>query len=471
MAGYGEVLAALRDFRNHLSVETHDEVAAQFKQGVCLSAFTARNGVSAFAMPLSNVHATGVGLRVRNNKIVKDEYVLKVYVFDKVALGADTPHITTEFKGIGVDVEPLAIQQALPARRRAAATALAAPAIPPQRQRRRPIVGGLSIAPIGADFVGTLGCFLRRASGGSEQIFALSNNHVMAAVNQLPLGTSIVQPGSEVTPSGPGEVFAELSAFTPVQFPTGQSGPVLNQLDAATAAVADPGLVELGTIFGIKAYDPQLAAPLPGMQVTKSGRTTGVTTGIITGLHIGPVQINYGTSSSPRIATFSDAINVVGDTTAPFQCARRLGLRHRRPRYEPAGGTAVCRCPDEYDRVRPRRRVQPISGLSGLRRWSVPGLYTGFMRLLPTDIPGRPTSPQPPRRLEGLVGTLRHRDVSQVGLTTTPDGTWALLVQVKPGARTPIPEVETACGDCPVVYRSAPEEVPVARPAYPAIGE
>ena len=50
----------------------------------------------------------------------------------------------------------------------------------------------------------------------------------------------------------------------------------------------------------------------PGMTVTKSGRTTGVTTGVITAIRIRGVTVNYGTQQNPVVATFDNAINIVG---------------------------------------------------------------------------------------------------------------------------------------------------------------
>jgi len=322
MAEYGEVLSVLKDFRNTLEEETQQEVEAQFTGGmVAMSAFAARGGVSAFSTPLSNVHATGVGIRVRGGKIVPDEFVLKVYVFDKADLGNATPALMKTYGGVPVDVEPLPIQQALAktgaSKARASAAPAAAAGVPPQRQRQRPIVGGLSIAPANEHFVGTLGCFLRRVSSGSEQVFALSNNHVLADTNRLPIGTRIVQPGPEVEPTHPGDVFAALSAFIPIQFPTSRLEPVANRFDAAIAVVSDLGLIRRGRIFGINNYEPQLATAVPGMRVIKSGRTTGVTTGTVTAVNVDRIQINYGTRTAPRIATFNDTIEIVGDN-GPF---------------------------------------------------------------------------------------------------------------------------------------------------------
>jgi len=322
MAEYGKVLSVLKDFRNNLEEETQREVEAQFSGGmVAMSAFAARGGVSAFSTPLSNVHATGVGIRVRGGKIVPDEFVLKVYVFDKADLGNTTPALMKSYEGVEVDVEPLPIQQALAktgaSKAKASAAPAAAAAVPRQRQRQRPIVGGLSIAPANEHFVGTLGCFLRRVSSGSEQVFALSNNHVLADTNRLLIGTRIVQPGPEVEPTKPGDVFAALSAFIPIQFPASRLEPVANRFDAAIAVVADLGLIRRGRISGINNYVPQLATPVPGMRVIKSGRTTGVTTGTVTAVNVNQVQVNYGTRTAPRIATFNDTIEIVGDN-GPF---------------------------------------------------------------------------------------------------------------------------------------------------------
>ena len=321
MARYGDVLSVLKDFRNDLEQRTQEEVEAQFSGGmVAMSAFAARGGVSAFSTPLSNVHATGVGIRVRNGKIVPDEFVLKVYVFDKADLGDRTPDLMKAYGGVEVDVETLPIQQALakPAKARVkASTAAAEAAVPAQRQRHRPIVGGLSIAPLNEFFVGTLGCFLRRIAAGTEQIFALSNNHVLVDTNRLPIGTPIVQPGPEVEPTKPDDVFAALSAFIPIQFPASRLNPVANRFDAAIAVVADLRLIRRGRMFGINNYTPQLATALPGMRVIKSGRTTGVTTGTVTAVDVDRVQVNYGTRISPRIATFNDTIEIVGEN-GPF---------------------------------------------------------------------------------------------------------------------------------------------------------
>ncbi|MGH9720002.1 MAG: hypothetical protein ACRD8O_07300 [Bryobacteraceae bacterium] len=77
----------------------------------------------------------------------------------------------------------------------------------------------------------------------------------------------------------------------------------------------------------------------------------------------------------------------------------------------------------------------------------------------------------PPEDLKRLVRRLRHPAVAQAGLTSTDRGEWALLLTVKPGTPTPVPEIETIRGRYPVVYEEESGRMPVARPAYPAEGE
>ena len=314
MASYNDVLGVLRTYRNELEQRTQDEIASQFGNGTTsISAFAAREDTPAFATPLSNIHATGVGVRMKDRKMIKDDFTLKVYVFSKIDLKEKTPELTRRFNGIDVDVEALPVQLALLKRKAVQSPKSAATTIPQHRTKHRPIEGGISIAPINEPFAGTLGCFLQRITGGSKQIFALSNNHVMADVNRLPVGTSIVQPGPEVAQSAPEDVFAALSAFIPLQFPQTRLDPVINLFDAAIAIVSNETLIKKSAMFGISNYSPKVSVAVPGMRVIKSGRTTGVTTGIVSATRVNGVQVNYGSGNSPVIATFNDTITIVSD--------------------------------------------------------------------------------------------------------------------------------------------------------------
>jgi hypothetical protein len=85
-------------------------------------------------------------------------------------------------------------------------------------------------------------------------------------------------------------------------------------------------------------------------------------------------------------------------------------------------------------------------------------------------IPGRPTTPQPPQ-LNAIADSLRHPAIVKSGITTTHEGQWALLVVVKSGTPLPIEEVEAKCAGFPVIYKEDQGRIPIARPAYPGLGE
>jgi hypothetical protein len=303
MATFSEAFAALDEYRSAVQSARQNEDSSE-----STSAFAARGAFSAFATPLTNVHATGVGIRLRNEKIVEDDYVLKVYVFDKQELGARTPSITKgNFQGVGIDVEHLPVQLALP--RTGAIRALAT--TPDQHQdRRRPVVGGIQISPLGAEFVGTLGCLVRRGT----QLFALSNNHVLADTNRLPIGTKIVQSFG----SSDDDVFARLIDFEPIRFPNDVEDGPRNRMDAAIATIVAPNLVRRRTIFGVPNYTPELKAARPGMAVTKAGRTTAVTFGRITAIRVNGVAVDYGEPGHPVIATFDNCVQILGNAGQPF---------------------------------------------------------------------------------------------------------------------------------------------------------
>lgn len=90
----------------------------------------------------------------------------------------------------------------------------------------------------------------------------------------------------------------------------------------------------------------------------------------------------------------------------------------------------------------------------------------------PDHIPGQSASPEPPSQLVEIAERLHHPDVTRVGLTTTAEGRWALMIRVRPGTPTPVQEIEVICRDYPIIYKQdEPPGWTTARPAYPALGE
>jgi len=196
----------------------------------------------------------------------------------------------------------------------------------------RPLRPGVSIG-LANGSTGTLGAFVRK--GGL--IYALSNNHVLAMLNQAAPGSAIVQPGAadggtlaqqvatlaeyvpislleeavataaaasqSTGPTGFAAILAALLEFLGSLFsprtstpPPPPPMPQGNRVDAALALPiagigVDPNIVDLGSPpAGI--IEPQL-----GMKVFKSGRTTGVTEAIITQLDV-TVNVRYGNQSA-----------------------------------------------------------------------------------------------------------------------------------------------------------------------------
>lgn len=88
-----------------------------------------------------------------------------------------------------------------------------------------------------------------------------------------------------------------------------------------------------------------------------------------------------------------------------------------------------------------------------------------------THIPGPPKEPAPPAKLLEALDAVSGARVSRAGLTTTEEGDWALMVRIPRGSEWPIADVEAASGGFPVIYQYEPEQLPVARPAYPDRGE
>jgi hypothetical protein len=90
------------------------------------------------------------------------------------------------------------------------------------------------------------------------------------------------------------------------------------------------------------------------------------------------------------------------------------------------------------------------------------------MKPVHTHTPGVPANPDPPERLLELADIFKDPQVIQTGVTTTPDGRWALYVTVLADTAVPIPSVEKQAGGYPVIYEAEPDEPPRAGPAYPA---
>ncbi len=192
-------------------------------------------------------------------------------------------------------------------------------ALQARTDRWRPAPGGVSIGHFKIT-AGTLGALVKDVE--TDEVLILSNNHVMANSNDATPGDSILQPGPHDGGTVAKDTIANLERFVPIQFQSepppipcpvskmvagianflawlvGSKHRLLsvviqqaNQVDGAVAKPTGPEVVnneilEIGTVT--EDTEPEL-----GMEVRKSGRTTGLTTGTIQLLDAS-VNVGYG---------------------------------------------------------------------------------------------------------------------------------------------------------------------------------
>ena len=205
--------------------------------------------------------------------------------------------------------------------------------------RFRPVPGGVSTGHFLVSS-GTLGCLVKK-NGVS---YILSNNHVLANCNKASIHDPILQPGPDDGGKNPADQIAELSEYIPLHFlekdmhdehgnklikwianflkniisrnkksskvRNGQHEPAAeNLVDCAIARPLEPENV-IHKIRGMGLIQSVRAGEL-GMQISKSGRTTGLTRGVIKQIEVS-ARVNYGKN---RTALFTDQL-----VAAPMSC-------------------------------------------------------------------------------------------------------------------------------------------------------
>jgi hypothetical protein len=192
--------------------------------------------------------------------------------------------------------------------------------------RWRPAPGGVSIGHFQIT-AGTLGCLVRRA----DETYILSNNHVLANSNDAKLGDPILQPGPYDGGRLEEDQIGVLSQFVPIMYeldpgrcPIGKG--VVGLVNSVLQGLKMRSRLALVEVGEANKVDCAIAKPLKeemvkrevldigepagiieaeiGMEVKKSGRTTGLTEGKITYLNA-TVRVIYGQS---KWAVFEDQI-------------------------------------------------------------------------------------------------------------------------------------------------------------------
>jgi hypothetical protein len=275
-------------------------------------------------MKRKNVVGVGVGYKVCAGKLT-DEVAVTINVMQKVpsAQLAPSDEVPKEVDGLPTDVVETGRFLAIEAGETPLNT---------QERWRPTIPPGVSIGHI-AVTAGTFGCLVRRGN----DIFILSNNHVLANVNMAEPGDTIIQPARYDNGSEPDKV-AILAEYIPLDFggesascnvATGiqkalnwtaqavgskhrmiayRSAPGENLVDAALARPLDPDqfipeILEIGRPKGI--HEATL-----GTNVQKMGRTTGFTQG-----YIMQVDVTTSVDYNGRMATFTHQLMATGMST------------------------------------------------------------------------------------------------------------------------------------------------------------
>jgi len=227
---------------------------------------------------LTNVHAVGIGRKVVKGKLSK-QLAIRFYVVHKMpkSLLLARTRIPEKVDGLPTDLieTPPAFITWLRRRTKLIQTTSAACSAD-RRKKQRPVIGGISTGHF-AVTAGTIACFCLSARGSDDKsrVYALSNNHVFASVNQASKGDKVYQPG----PSDGGkstDQFATLERFVMIHL----GGTKSNRVDAAIAALLpdvtyQPSICTVGRVTGT-------ASATDGMNVSKHGRTTGYTEGKVT---------------------------------------------------------------------------------------------------------------------------------------------------------------------------------------------
>lgn len=176
---------------------------------------------------------------------------------------------------------------------------------PAARNRRRPAQPGCSVGfglpqpDDGFLMAGTFGALVAR---GTTR-FILSNNHVLANENRLPIGSPIYQPGLLDHGDRATDVIAQVAQFVPLDAATA------NHVDCAIAAVTDPSVVRPRVLAKVgKLSSDQPIDATEGMKVEKVGRGTGYTTGTVVDVSA-TVSLEYDIGE----LKFADQILIRGD--------------------------------------------------------------------------------------------------------------------------------------------------------------
>lgn len=238
-----------------------------------------------------NVTAVDVGFKIKDEEIT-DQIAIRAHVVRKLPLESlesfevlsvsGDPHTVGEF--------PVDVIEAVYGPAQVPALALEPEAVD-RRSRVDPLAGGVSCGNPRVT-AGTLGAIVFDRNDCKPCI--LSNWHVLVGSPAAAAGEPIYQPG-RVDGGGPADTVASLTRWR-----------LDRDMDAALARL-DGSRGHTRDILELPAPIAGVEEPALGMQVVKSGRTTGVTEGLIDGVSTS-LSISYG---GGVVQMFHDQIHIV----------------------------------------------------------------------------------------------------------------------------------------------------------------
>ena len=217
-----------------------------------------------YLLNLPNVNGIGVGYKIINSFNTK-EICLNVFVDKKIDIKYLSKNIIIPKEYMGIKTDVIKVGQ----------PNFHSGEIFPGKFR--PLEGGCSISVGDNQGEGTIGCIaVKKSFLFFNDYFILSNNHVLAGVNKIPIGTSILQPSEGLSGQFPEDIVANLTTFVPIKFIENNNDNI-NYVDCAIAKIKKNNLIskkilEIGQITGIS------KATL-GSNVKKVGFITGLTEG------------------------------------------------------------------------------------------------------------------------------------------------------------------------------------------------
>lgn len=173
--------------------------------------------------------------------------------------------------------------------------------------RERPAPVGFSIGH--PDI--TAGTYGARVQDGSGNVYALSNNHVLANSNDANIGDSALQPGPADGGSDPDDKVGELYDYEPIDFDG------TNTMDAAIASSSTSNLdaETPSSAYGAPGTNPTSATV--GLNVQKFGRTTEHTQGEVSEVDV-TVDVCYETSGPFNCTASARFENQIAITPGDF---------------------------------------------------------------------------------------------------------------------------------------------------------